>query len=182
MFPNNLIRKYQQQRMHWIIFLKIRNSLIHSRKLILGYEITRELNEYKKHIWTIAFLILKLIPVSTLLGIYRMLFSVQNVFNCIISGDTRGRFHLPHSVTEEMESLEIQVICPKLSQQCLSSGTEWGALTAAGHCLCWMAGCLRCPCLHDYPPGVWGCCLFRSHGFSTFYLWKARAGHSEQKL
>lgn len=29
---NELIRKYQQRRMHWIIFFKVRNSLIHSKK------------------------------------------------------------------------------------------------------------------------------------------------------
>lgn len=31
-FPNNVIRKYQWQRMHWVIVLKTRYSLIHSRK------------------------------------------------------------------------------------------------------------------------------------------------------
>lgn len=57
--------------MHWIIFLKMRNSLIYPRKLTWGHKITRELNEYKKHIWTIVFLMLKLIPISVLLGICR---------------------------------------------------------------------------------------------------------------
>ena len=89
-FPNNVIRKYQWQRMHWIIVLKTRYSLIHSRKEILGHKIIGELNEYKKRIWTTVFLILKLIPISILLGICSMLNCVQDVFNCIISGNRRG--------------------------------------------------------------------------------------------
>lgn len=90
--------------------------------MILGHKITGELNEYKKHIWTVAFLVLKLIPISMLLGIDRILSCVRNVFNWIISGDRRGRFYGLLLRVEEMESLGIQVTCPKLSAQCLSSG------------------------------------------------------------
>lgn len=66
-----------------------------------------------RNIWTIALLILKLIPVSILLGTCTM----QNVFNYIISGERRDRFYLPHFMIEEMDSLGMQVACPKLSQQ-----------------------------------------------------------------
>lgn len=38
-----------------------------------------------------------------------------------------------------------------------------------------MVRCLRCPCLHDCFPGVWGYCSFGSRGLWMFYLWKAWA-------
>lgn len=172
--------------MHWIIFLKIRNSLVHSRKLILGHKIIGELNEYKKHIWTPAFLILKLIPVSILLGICSRLCCVQNVFSCIIiAGDRKDRifsFSPPHFMIEEMKSLGIWVICPKLSQQSLPAGTGCRALTPAQCCFFWMAGCLGCPCLQDCPPRAWRCCSLPSPRLWMLHLQEVWAGLSEQNL
>ena len=42
---------------------------------------------------------------------------VQNVFNCIISGNTRERFCDHIFMIGEMKNLRIQVTCPGLSQQ-----------------------------------------------------------------
>lgn len=131
--------------MHWIIFLekkKQKNSLIHSRKLILGHRITGELNEYKKHIWTVAFLILKLFPVSILLGICRRLSCVQNVFTWILSGDRRGRFYQPHLTMEEIKCFGIQ----DLPQTVTTVSFFWHRmrdLTAALYRPSGLAGCLR---------------------------------------
>lgn len=114
-----------------------------------------------RNIQTIVFLILKLIPVSILLGICR----IQNGFNYRVSGDRRDRFYLPHFMIEAMESLGIQ----GTGSNCPNSDS-------------WMVGCLRCPCLHDSSPGVWGCCSFGSHGLWMLCPWKVWAGHSEWKL
>lgn len=160
---------------------KQKNSLIHSRKLILGHRITGELNEYKKHIWTVAFLILKLFPVSILLGICRLLPCVQNVFTWILSGDRSGRFYQPHLMVEEIKCFGIQ----DLPQTVTTVSFFWHRmrdLTAALYRPpLWVGRVPQIPCLHDCPPGAWGCCLFRSHEFWLLGLWKAWAGH-EWKL
>lgn len=79
--------------MHWIIFLKMRNSLIYSRKLIRGHKITRQLSEYKKHIWTIVFLMLKLISVSVLLGICRKC-KVCSIVSFLETGGMGFSYHI----------------------------------------------------------------------------------------
>lgn len=85
MFSNQVIKKMPAGK-------NALNNIFENKKLlntfqeVLGHKIT-ELHEYKKYTWTIAFLILKLILFSVILGICGMPVCVQNVLNCIISGD-----------------------------------------------------------------------------------------------
>lgn len=60
-----------------------------------------------------------------------MLNCVQNVFNCIISGNRRERFYDHIFMIEEMKNLRSQVTCRRLSQQCLPAGRECRVLTVA---------------------------------------------------
>lgn len=162
--------------MHWIIFLKMRNSLIYSRKLIRGHKITRQLSEYKKHIWTIVFLMLKLIPVSVLLGICRKC-KVCSIVSFLETGGMGFSYHILW--LRKWRALEFKRLVPNCPNGVFLPAQRLPPSGGAMHSHSRTAGGFPCPCRQDCPPRVWGCCSLRPHGLC---LWGAGAAHSEQKF
>lgn len=166
--------------MHWIIFLKRRYSLIHSRKLILSHKTTGELNEYKKHLdYCFAE-----IEIHSCLNTTWHLYNAKCVQLYYFWKEERWVLSTTFYDGGNGESWNLS----DLPQTVTIVTFFWhrmgvgGGHTAALNDLSWMAGCSGCPCLHDCFPGRWGCCSFRSHGLWTLCLWEASAGHSGEKI